>query len=232
MSKKYAHIFFDLDHTLWDFDTNSKNTFAQLYDEYELDKHGVDDFDEFFIKYNIHNDRLWARFRNGSIKRDDLRWKRIWLTLLDYKIGDTALAHELSAAYLEILPTQTQLMPYAKEVLEHCATRYKIHMITNGFDGTQKLKIQFSGIAPYFSEIVTSEKSHSMKPHPEIYAYAQSTTGANADNAIMIGDALEVDIKGARNAGWDQVYFNPHKKKHTESPTYEVKCLSELLEIL
>lgn len=232
MGKKYEHIFFDLDHTLWDFDSNSKNTFAQLYDEYNLAEQGVEDFDEFFVKYNYHNDKLWERFRNGSIKRDDLRWKRIWLTLLDYKIGDTALAHELSSAYLEILPTQTQLMPYAKEVLEHCAPLYKIHMITNGFDGTQKLKLQFSGIASYFSEIVTSEKSHSMKPHPEIYAYAQSTTGANADNAIMIGDALEVDIKGARNAGWDQVYFNPHKVAHEGNPTYEVSCLSQLLDIL
>lgn len=232
MTKKYKHIFFDLDHTLWDFDSNSKLTFKQLFEEYDLTERGIDDFDEFFVKYNIHNDKLWERFRNGSIRRDDLRWKRIWFTLLDYKIGDTALAHELSAAYLEILPTQTILMPYAKEVLEHCANSYQIHMITNGFDTTQKLKIQFSGIASYFSEIITSEKSHSMKPHPGIYEYALSTTGATADDAIMIGDALEVDIKGAKNAGWDQVYFNPHKTEHEGSPTYEVSCLSQLMEIL
>lgn len=232
MAKKYKHIFFDLDHTLWDFDSNSKLTFKQLFEEYDLTERGIDDFDEFFVKYNIHNDKLWERFRNGSIRRDDLRWKRIWFTLLDYKIGDTALAHELSAAYLEILPTQTILMPHAKEVLEHCANSYQIHMITNGFDTTQKLKIQFSGIASYFSEIITSEKSHSMKPHPGIYEYALSTTGATADDAIMIGDALEVDIKGAKNAGWDQVYFNPHKTEHEGSPTYEVSCLSQLMEIL
>lgn len=232
MAKKYKHIFFDLDHTLWDFDSNSKLTFKQLFKEYDLTERGIDDFDEFFVKYNIHNDKLWERFRNGSIRRDDLRWKRIWFTLLDYKIGDTALAHELSAAYLEILPTQTILMPHAKEVLEHCANNYQIHMITNGFDTTQKLKIQFSGIASYFSEIITSEKSHSMKPHPGIYEYALSTTGATADDAIMIGDALEVDIKGAKNAGWDQVYFNPHKTEHEGSPTYEVSCLSQLMEIL
>lgn len=232
MAKKYKHIFFDLDHTLWDFDSNSKLTFKQLFEEYALTERGIDDFDEFFVKYNIHNDKLWERFRNGSIRRDDLRWKRIWFTLLDYKIGDTALAHELSAAYLEILPTQTILMPHAKEALEHCANSYQIHMITNGFDTTQKLKIQFSGIASYFSEIITSEKSHSMKPHPGIYEYALSTTGATADDAIMIGDALEVDIKGAKNAGWDQVYFNPHKTEHEGTPTYEVSCLSQLMEIL
>jgi putative hydrolase of the HAD superfamily len=231
MVKTYKHLFFDLDHTLWDFDKNSELTLRSLYDEYELEARGIDDFTAFVESYNYHNDRLWARFRNGFIKREELRWKRFWLTLLDFRIGDTALAHELSSAYLEILPTQTILTPYAKELLDHCSKKYTLHLITNGFETTQWLKLQYSGIASYFTQIITSEKSNSLKPHADIFDYALRTTGATADESIMIGDALEIDVLGALNAGWDQVYYNPAKKEHSHSPTYEVHQLNDLMAI-
>lgn len=231
MPKVYKHLFFDLDHTLWDFEKNSELTMRQLYTEYNLASMGINDFDTFFKNYNIHNDKLWERFRNCYIKRDELRWKRIWLTLLDYKIGDTALAHEISTAYLEILPTQSILVPHAKELLEHCKDRYIMHLITNGFETTQWLKMQYSGISGYFSEVITSEKSNSLKPHREIFDYALKATGALADHSIMIGDALEIDILGASNAGWDQAYYNPLKKAHDKSPTYEIHQLCDLMEV-
>lgn len=229
--KEYKHLFFDLDHTLWDFDKNSRYTLEQLYKEYKLEKRGIVDFEEFFNRYNTHNDKLWAKFRKGHIKRDELRWKRLWLTLIDYQISDTALAHEMSSAYMEILPIQKHLTPYAKEVLDYCKKKYKIHLITNGFHTTQKIKMQYSGIAEYFSEVISSESSNSMKPRPEIYEYALNATGANSDNCIMIGDALEVDIKGAANVGWDQVFYNPHQIVHNGKPTYEIASLKELLVI-
>lgn len=232
MNKTYKHVFFDLDHTLWDFDRNSYNTLERLYREYKLDEIGIPDLDIFVEKYNAHNNKLWDRFRKGFIKRDELRWKRFWLTLLDHQIGDTALAHELSMAYVEILPTQTLLTPHAKEVLEYCKEKYTLHLITNGYEMTQKIKMQFSGISPYFNEIITSEKSSSLKPKPEIFEYALGVTSAECDECIMIGDTLEVDVAGARNAGWDQVYYNPAKIAHNQKPTYEVACLSELLKIL
>ncbi len=231
MNKSYKHLFFDLDHTLWDFDKNSELTLRKLYDEYKLTDRGVEDFDLFHKTYNAHNDRLWERFRNGYIRRDDLRWKRIWYTLLDFKIGDTALAYELSAAYLEILPTQTLLTPFAKDLLDHCKGRYEMHLITNGFETTQWQKMQYSGIAGYFKQVITSEKAHSLKPHADIFDYALKATGAQIEESIMIGDALEIDVMGALNAGWDQVYYNPKKVEHSRQPTYEVDCLSGLMEV-
>jgi putative hydrolase of the HAD superfamily len=231
MGKSYKHLFFDLDHTLWDFERNSELTIEKLYNEYNLPGKGINDLALFLSNYKIHNDKLWDRFRKGFIKRDELRWKRMWLTLLDFKIGDTALAHEMSTAYLEILPTQGLLVPHAKEILEYCKDRYVMHMITNGFETTQWLKMQYSGIAGYFNEVITSEKSNSLKPHREIFDYALSATGALAENSIMIGDALEIDIMGALNAGWDQVYYNPLKTPHDRKPTYEVCHLKELMVI-
>lgn len=229
MSKSYKHLFFDLDHTLWDFDKNSEVTLRSLYDEYELSKHGIEDFDELFKSYNFHNDKLWTRYRNGFIKREELRWKRMWLMLLDFRVADTTLAHELSTAYLEILPTQTRLVPHAKELLDHCKGRYEMHLITNGFETTQRLKLQYSGISRYFSQLITSEKSNSIKPHRDIFDYALDAAGAKVEESIMIGDAIDIDILGAINAGWDSAYYNPQKVQHTRKPTYEVAHLKELI---
>jgi putative hydrolase of the HAD superfamily len=230
--KKYEHLFFDLDHTLWDFDYNSKQTMRQLYKEYDLQKKGIPDFEVFYERYVVHNDKLWDRLRKGFIKRDELRWKRMWLALLDFKIADTAIAHELGVAYLEILPLQTTLVPYAKELLEHCKGKYTIHMITNGFESTQRLKMQYSGIASYFTHVVTSEKSNSMKPHADIFAYALKAAGAVAETSLMIGDAIDIDILGGINAGYDTAYYNPDNMPHQRVPTYEVRSLRELMEIL
>lgn len=231
MSKSYKHLFFDLDHTLWDFDRNSEKTLRQLFEEYDLTQYGITDFETFLTTYKGHNDRMWEKFRAGQIRREDLRWKRIWYTLLDFKVGDTVLAYEMSAAYLEILPTQTLLTPYAKELLDHCKGRYNIHLITNGFETTQWQKLQYSGIASYFGEVITSERSDCPKPHRGIFDYALQATGARDVDSIMIGDALDIDILGAANAGWDTVYYNPLRKEHAQKPTFEIGCFSELMQV-
>ncbi len=232
MKDKYKHLFFDLDHTIWDFDKNSEETMRVLYNEYNLIEKGVENFDSFHEIYSGHNNRLWERFRNGYIKREELRWKRMWLTLLDHKVADTALAHQMSDTYLMILPSQTRLLPFAKELLDSCKNRYEMHLITNGFETTQWQKLEHSGIAHYFKNVITSEKSNSLKPHLEIFSYSLKTTGAIANESLMLGDALDIDILGASKAGWDQVYYNPHRIKHDEKPTYEIACWSELIDKL
>ncbi|HXB44458.1 MAG TPA: YjjG family noncanonical pyrimidine nucleotidase, partial [Puia sp.] len=206
---KYKHLFFDLDHTLWDFEANSKLTLQELYDTLELQSKGIDDFDLFQKNYLVHNDTLWERYRNGSIKVDELRWKRMALTLLDFKIGDEMLAKEMAIKFLELLPTRKLLFPYAVEILQYLSRKnYQLHLITNGFENVQHSKLKNSGIEKYFTAVVTSESSGSLKPHKEIFDYALTKTGAQKTQSIMIGDSIEVDIQGAMNAGIDQVYVN------------------------
>ena len=232
MHKSYKHLFFDLDHTLWDFDKNSEATLRRLYVEFDLAGRGIPNFDAMYKCYMVHNDKLWERYRNGYIKRDELRWKRMWLMLLDFKVADTTLAHEIGTAYLELLPTQSLLVPHAKEVLDHCKGRYEMHLITNGFETTQRLKLQYSGIARYFTHLITSERCNSMKPHKDIFEYALKIANANLDESIMIGDAIDIDIMGAINYGMDSIYYNPGKVVHARKPTYEIGHLEELMRIL
>ncbi|MGV3594086.1 MAG: noncanonical pyrimidine nucleotidase, YjjG family, partial [Sediminibacterium sp.] len=103
---RYRHIFFDLDHTLWDFETNAKDTLNDLYHSHELSKRGIEDFDGFFDRYSYHNERLWDRHTKGFIKQDELRWKRMWLTLLDYKLADEELSRNMAVQFLETLPSK------------------------------------------------------------------------------------------------------------------------------
>ncbi len=232
----YRHLFFDLDHTLWDFETNSQETLQDLYLEFTLADKGVPDFQRFHQTYSVHNERLWERFRRGFISREDLRWKRLWYTLLEFKIGDRQLVYNLSDRYLELLPTKAHLFPGTLEVLDYLRGKgYPMHLITNGFEETQHLKLRHSGIADYFSHVVTSESAGCLKPQRAIFDYALQRSGCTAEEALMVGDALEIDILGARNAGMDQVYFNPAKPVrpgHRIQPTYSIGSLAELMSLL
>lgn len=230
---KYKHLFFDLDHTLWDFDANSRLTLQELYDNLQLEAKGVHDFDLFHKNYLVHNDKLWDRYRNGYIKVDELRWKRMWLTLLDFKIADEPLAREMGNIFLDLLPTRKLLFPYTIEILEQLTEKnYQLHLITNGFEKTQHSKLQSSGLDKYFIEVITSEGSNSLKPKKEIFDYAFQKTGAKPEESIMIGDTIEVDILGGMNAGIDQVHVNHLTKEpvmvNDKLPTYTVYSLKEL----
>src|SRR5690606_19766504 len=103
---QYRHLFFDLDHTLWDFEANSRQTLAELHENLQLSAIGVNDFDLFHKHYLAHNDKLWDRYRKGFIKVDELRWKRMWLTLLEFKIANEQLAREMGTLFLDLLPTR------------------------------------------------------------------------------------------------------------------------------
>lgn len=231
--KRYKHLFFDLDRTLWDFESNSGATLEHLFREFALQRLGIHEFEVFRQRYEYHNERFWERFRKGYMRRDDLRWKRMWHTLLDFKVADAGFALELSKVYLELLPQQGRLMPHAKEVLEYCRKNdYKLHLITNGFENTQWQKMRTSGIDHYFDQVITSEGSNSMKPKPGIFAYAVQAAGATAQTSVMIGDSLEADIQGARLYGMDQIYFNPGRTQHKYNCTYEIDCLSKLKTLL
>lgn len=230
---KYRHLFFDLDHTLWDFEANSRQTLEELYSNLQLLDRGVHDFDLFHKNYLVHNEMLWARYRNGYIKVDELRWKRMWLTLLDFKIGDETLARTMATQFLDLLPTRKLLFPYTIEILDYLSNKnYKLHLITNGFEKTQHSKLEYSGLSKYFIEVITSEGSNSLKPHKEIFDYALSKTKASTEESIMIGDSVEVDIQGAMNAGIDQIYVNHLNVEPEIKPTYIVYSLKELESIL
>jgi len=230
--KTYQHLFFDLDHTLWDFDTNARTTLEELYTEFDMHRTVTPLFDDFYQKYLYHNEILWNRYHQGLISADELKWKRMWRTLLEFKIGHEQMARDMSQRFLELLPTKRALFPYTIEILDYLTAKgYQLHLITNGFEQTQWKKLNNSGLEKYFVEVITSEGSNSVKPNKEIFDYALLKTGANLHTSIMLGDNPEADILGAINAGMDSVFVNHHHATIDYKPTYTVNHLSELEKI-
>ena len=233
ISMPYKDLFFDLDHTIWDFELNSKETLWDLHLKYELEAKGINNFDEFYSIYSVHNHKLWDRYSKGFIKQEELRWKRIYLSLLDYKIADEALSKEMSVDYLTILPDKKNLFPYTIEILEYLKNKdYTMHLITNGFESVQFKKIKNSNLADYFTEVITSEASNSLKPNKEIFDYALKVSNANVETSIMIGDNEDADIQGAINVGMDSIFVNHLQIQPTVPATHTITHLKELENIL
>ena len=229
----YKDLFFDLDHTLWDFELNSKETMQELYINHHIAALGITDFDAFFNIYTAHNHRLWDRYAKGFIKQEELRWKRIYLSLLDFKIANEQLSKDMSLEFLQILPTKKKLFPHTIEILNYLKEKdYKMHLITNGFESVQIKKIKNAEIAHYFNEVVTSETSNSLKPNKEIFEFALKSSNATLSESIMIGDNETADIQGGINIGMDTVFVNHLKVAPTLPATYTITHLKELEEIL
>ena len=228
----YKHLFFDLDHTLWDFEKNAHETMTELLAELAEDGLYKIDVGEFFPRYQVHNDEMWRRYRLGEIDKATLRTTRFQKALEEFGIKDRTVAKWMEFEYLDRSPYKKNLFPEAIETLEYLRDSYVLHIITNGFEEVQHIKLRESTLGEHFDVIVTSEQAGVRKPHENIFRYALSRTGAEKQESLMIGDNLEADILGAKKAGWDQVFFNPTGLMHSEQPTYEIKHLRELRSIL
>ena len=203
-------VFFDLDHTLWDFDKNSEMAFDKIFKK----NHPSLDTKVFIAVYAPINQACWKLYQMDKMTQEELRYKRLKdsFDAINYTISDEAIL-QFSEDYIAFLPENNALFDGAKEVLDYLKNNYKLHVITNGFAEVQYKKLSNSGIADYFTSITNSEMAGVKKPHPKIYEHAMTLAKTNKKNAIMIGDCLDADIKGAIDFGIKAIFFNPEKKE-------------------
>jgi len=230
--KHYKHLFFDLDRTLWDFETNSDETLQEILIKYNLASKGIKSLLIFKDVYSGINTMLWSLYLNGEIIKEKLNIQRFNLTLEAFGIKDTLLANSMADDYVEMSPLKTNLFPYAIEMLEYLQGQYKLHIITNGFEEVQFKKLERTGMNRFFDKVITSEEAGAMKPKEKIFHFALNKASALAAESLMIGDEIEIDLLGAKAAGLDQMYVNHHGKSHMESFTFEVQSLEEIVSIL
>ena len=232
MQKKYQHIFFDLDRTLWDFNKNSEISLQQLFRDFSLQT-TFGSFLFFKSRFDYHNGKLWNAYYQDRIKKEDLMYRRFYLTLKESGLDDLELAKEIAADFINISPLQTSIFPNTHQTLQYLKEKgYQLHIITNGFNEVQYKKLNNCHLDQYFTKLITSENAGANKPSPKIFDYAMNETNAIPESSIMIGDDLKTDIAGARKSGIDQVYFNPSNAKHKDSPTHEIQNLIQLKDIL
>ena len=230
--KKYKHIFFDLDRTLWDFDAAAEVAFERIYEKYDLKSLGIPSAHEFHEVYHPLNEQLWVQYRADQITKDYLNRTRFVLPLAHYGIHDTELADHLSEDYVYWSPRIVRLVPGTMELLDYLKPKYHLHLITNGFQEVQHTKLSGSGLEPYFETLTVSEEVGVKKPNPEIFLYALRKAHATVEESLMIGDEMAVDIDGARAAGIDQLFYNPNREVVEGERTFEVHDLLEVTDLL
>jgi len=229
--RHYGHIFFDLDHTLWDFQGNSRATLRELYVDHDLASAGVPDADALIEVYEEVNTGMWAQYGAGRMTKEVLRVLRFRTTLMRFGVSNAKLTDQLGHAYLERCPRKASLMPGANDLLRDLHAHYRLHIITNGFEEVQHVKLKSGDIEHLFTMVLTSEKAGAHKPDPRIFSEALRVTKATANGSLMVGDNAGTDMLGARNAGWDQAHFAA-EADHDVLATYRITRLDELRAIL
>ena len=221
---KISDVFFDLDHTLWDFEKNSALAIETIFK-----KHAIDvDLQSFLTHYVPINIKYWELYRVDEITQYELRLGRLKDTfvLLNYEIDDEKIIF-LSEEYIEYLPKFNHLFDGAIAILDYLKPKYNLHIITNGFQEVQAGKMKNSGIDKYFQTITNSEMAGVKKPNPKIFEYALSKANVEKHNSIMIGDCIDADVNGALNFGIDAIHFNENK---IEIPNH-IKQVNHLIEL-
>ncbi|MFP2996195.1 YjjG family noncanonical pyrimidine nucleotidase [Spongiivirga sp. MCCC 1A20706] len=206
LKNRVTDIFFDLDHTLWDFEKNSALTFQKIFSKNSLSI-SLDDFLRVYVPINFE---YWKLYREERITKEDLRYSRLKKTfdLIKFPATDR-LIHQLSHDYIEKLPDNDHLFEGTYEILDYLKPNYKLHIITNGFREVQRVKMETSKISHYFNIIVDSESVGVKKPNPKIFEFALKTAQVQPQNAVMIGDNIEADIQGATAVGMHAIHFEP-----------------------
>ena len=226
------HLFFDLDRTLWDFEKNSHDELVSLFHKYQLHQKGISLADEFIKVYKKINNKCWEKYRKNLITKDKLRTERFLQTLIYFGIENKKLAENLGTDYVNNSPHRTILIDGTIDLLKTLEGHFSMHIITNGFEEVQWVKLEKSGLLPYFDKVITSEKVGVKKPDVKIFQYALSEANASLNESIMIGDDLKTDIAGAIDVGMRCIYYNPNNHHHNLIIWKQVSSLSEIKNIL
>lgn len=229
--KEIKHIFFNLDHTIWDFEKNSSDALSEIFDEFDLAAQ-IDSKERFLKTYQHVNAVYWKKYRDGIIDKETVRNKRFEATLDRFKIQNSwELGLKISDEYIRRSPQKTALFPHSHQTLQYLKERYPLHIITNGFREVVGIKLSHAKLDPYFDVVVSSEDIGRNKPHPSVFKFALEKAGATAEESLMVGDNLEADISGAKKVGMKTLWFNP-KNEVTKVKTEQITCLSDLQKIL
>jgi putative hydrolase of the HAD superfamily len=223
------HVFFDLDHTLWDFEKNSDLAFKKVFDKQNI----TIDLNSFLTVYRPLNLEYWKLYREEKISKDELRYGRLKNTFdaVNYAITDD-LIDIIAIEYIDSLPDFNHLFEYTFEILEYLKDKYQLHIITNGFEEIQIKKMESSNILHYFNSVITSESVGVKKPNPKVFYHALEVANAKKENSIMIGDNIEADVLGAINIGMQAIHCNFEQEKVVDLNIISIASLLELKQYL
>ncbi|WP_341228260.1 YjjG family noncanonical pyrimidine nucleotidase [uncultured Arcticibacterium sp.] len=232
MFKHKKHIFFDLDHTLWDFEANAEESLNEIYDHFGINKLGPS-FESFYQNFSILNRTLWTQLEQDLITHETIRKFRFQKALSSLNVEiEEELSIGMNLKFLDLLPYKTKLIEGCEETLESLQSKYQLHILSNGYAEVQARKLENSGIKGYFQHIITNDIAESRKPNIGIFNYALKQANSQPNESLMIGDSYLADVLGAKNAGWDTIHFQPNDINVENQSTLKITKLAQLLDHL
>ncbi|MFN4084877.1 MAG: YjjG family noncanonical pyrimidine nucleotidase [Spirosomataceae bacterium] len=230
---KIRHIFFDLDHTLWDFEENAKICLAQIYRTHQVEQMGVVDFHRFFSTFSEVNKAFWYLLDTKKITHEELRKERFRSTFSDLGVSiSTETSEAMNQQFLSLLPFQSLLIPNAKLLLEALSPHFQLHILSNGYQQVQRQKLASGGILDFFEHVITNDMAQAHKPSPAMFTYAFITANCAPDEAVMVGDNWLADIEGAMQMGMPAIHFDPNQNACQEPQFCRVSSLLQIPELL
>lgn len=229
-------LFLDLDDTILSFDEGSEEAWEVVAKDFCAQRKPPFDADELREKILICRKWFWSdpdRHKSGReeinhARREIMRNALVTLGYRDIEAGDAA-ADEYSRIRWESM----HLFEGSVEALEKMrAAGIRLGLITNGGSRIQRAKLQRFGLEPYFEEILIDQEVGVSKPDPAIYQLALERLDVAADRAMMVGDNLDWDVRGAQSAGifavWNDYRCKGLPEKPLVQPDAEVRTILEL----
>ena len=207
-------VFFDLDNTLWDFDANAREALKVLFERHQLHLHSDYHVDQFISLYEDVNKAYWKKYEKGEVSKEILRTKRFSDTFDLMGIQPALQPSNVWEEYLEICPYMPILIPGALECLSLVSQKFKVGILTNGFEETQQIKLKSSGIGVFVDFMQSSERVGLPKPTSEFFSHVFESLSIGPSECFYIGDNLDTDVWGGIQAGIKTAFFDKDKNFH------------------
>ena len=234
VNHKYTDLFIDFDDTLYDTRGNAVISLRETFEAFQLGRRFPDP-QVFYDAYWEANIDLWSRYSRGEITRDYLiveRFRRPLSAGQGLEVTE-AFCLEMSDRFLDFCANKPGLVDGARHLMDYLRGKgYRLHMCSNGFHEVQYKKLAACGLRDYFDTIILSEDAGVNKPSPLYFDYALRASGASRETTVMIGDNLQTDIIGARDAGFNTIFFNRWNVNPSGIPDHTVMSLQEIEELL
>ncbi len=168
-----------------------------------------------------------ARTKNREIRLEDL-----YAGMLS-KIGLHPEAEVIDYIHqLYIRSFKVELVPGVKEILEFLSGKYRLAVISNAISEVPRHAIRKFDLEKYFDFVTISRDIGIRKPNPEIFRFTLHNLGVESHEAIHVGDSLEYDVQGAKNAGMKTIWITDGEEEIAVQPDYTIFSLSELTSLL